>query len=189
MTIISLPNAGQSLGQTRDGIRGNFNNLTTTIGVNHALPGAANQGKHNFVEMPVQSAPPATLATEGGLFTQTTSGSSELYYQRDAVATNIQMTKGTPLLSSVSTMKSGTTFLPGGFILKWINVVINANPTTVNFTTEGIGAFPTNAFAAVVTININSQSNSCTVNSLLANTVDVYTTNTGKTHFLFIIGN
>lgn len=181
----NIPQTGQSLGETRDNIRNNFTNYNNVISVNHYAPNDGKQGKHKFVEMPVQASSPTTLANEGGLFTKTSSGNSELYYQRDAVATDIQMTKGTPVLSGAS----GSTFLPGGFILKWINVVINSNPQTLNFTTLGIGSFPNNLFVATVTINVNDQNMQATVNDGLTNTIDVYTTQTGVTHFLILIGN
>jgi len=83
----NIPATGQTLGQTRDPIRNNFTNYFDVMSVNHVAPNASGQGKHNFVEMPVQGSNPSTLSGEGGLFTKALSGSSILYYQRDANTT------------------------------------------------------------------------------------------------------
>ena len=83
----NIPDSGQTLGGSRSQISNNFANYYTVMSVNHVAPNASGQGKHAFVEMPVQSSVPATLAGEGGLFTQTLDGKSILYYQRDANTT------------------------------------------------------------------------------------------------------
>lgn len=85
MTFTSgIPATGQSLGSSRSQVAGNFANYNTVMSVNHVAPNASGQGKHNFVEMPVQASIPSTLASEGGLFTQTgNSSNSILYFQRD----------------------------------------------------------------------------------------------------------
>jgi hypothetical protein len=87
-----MPFSGQSLGNSRLQVLNNFKNYYDTIALNHVAPNTSGQGKHTFVEMPVQGSTPSTLAGEGGLFTKALSSDptkSILYYQRDAnVATN-----------------------------------------------------------------------------------------------------
>lgn len=143
MTFVpGIPASGQTLGNSRSQVQGNFANYNTVVSVNHVPPNASGQGKHAFVEMPVQSPDPATLAGEGGLFTKTTSGSSELYYLRDAVATIYQMTG--PFFSGQGALtKGGTTMLFGGIILKWGLV---AGPGNISFATECGSNFPNNCF-------------------------------------------
>ena len=70
MALNLVPNAGQNLAITRDPIRNNFNTIDTAFSVNHVSYGLAGQGKHNFVSMPVQAAPPVTAAAEMALFVQ-----------------------------------------------------------------------------------------------------------------------
>jgi|SRR5208337_377759 len=85
----NIPVSGQTLGGSRPLVNGNFTSLYNTIAVNHVPPNGSmgiGQGKHTFVEMPVQAVTPTTLVNEGGLYTQTLAGTSAslLYYQRDA---------------------------------------------------------------------------------------------------------
>ena len=85
-----MPFSGQSLGNSRTQVLNNFKNYYDVVSRNHVAPNASGQGKHTFVQMPVQSPVPSTLAGEGGLFTQSLSSDptkSILYYQRDANTT------------------------------------------------------------------------------------------------------
>jgi len=140
-----IPTSGQTLGGSRTQILNNFANYNTVMSVNHVAPNDSGQGKHAFVEMPVQSPDPATLAGEGGLFTKTASGSSEMFFLRDAVATAYQMTG--PFFSGQGALASGgTTMLFGGIILKW-GLVSGAGAKL--FVTECGSAFPNNCFGVV----------------------------------------
>jgi len=91
MTYVpGIPKSGQSLGSSRTQVLNNFTNYNNTISKNHVAPNSAGEGKHTFVEMPVQGLTPSTLAGEGGLFTKSLSTDptkSILYYQRDANTT------------------------------------------------------------------------------------------------------
>lgn len=181
-----IPQTGQSLGATRDPIRNNFTNYNTLVSVNHVAPNAVGQGKHKFVEMPVQSPDPATLAGEGGLFTKTTSSSSELFYLRDAVATTYQMTG--PLFTGQGALtKGGTTMLFGGIVLKWGFVSVGAGTTSVSFNTQCGSNFPTNCFT-VTTTSGSSTSSLASVNSVTNASFNVVT-NAVNTVYFIAIGN
>jgi hypothetical protein len=134
----NVPIGTQTLGQTVNAINNNFGNYNGLTAVNHGAPNSSNQGKHLFVEMPVQATPPTTLSGEGGLFTQTVGSpsASQLFYQKDGNATNFQMT------GPMSAGSSGYTTLFGGLILQW------ATGTNGGGNTFPI-AFPNNCFSVV----------------------------------------
>ena len=160
MTFIpSIPDSGQSLGASRPQIVNNFASLRDTISngsgaggkPNHTDVNSAGAGKHVFVEMPVQtpSAANLTLTNEFGLIAQTSAGSSELFFNRDGVntagtPTYIQLTKGIPVIGT-----NGSTFLPGGIIMKWFSYTQTSSSNTITFAAAGVGNFPNNAFGAV----------------------------------------
>lgn len=67
----NIPQPGDIPAQSQSQLLANFQEISTLIGVNHVNFGAAGEGKHNFVTMPVQGAAPVTLAGELALFSQT----------------------------------------------------------------------------------------------------------------------
>ena len=127
MTFVSAPNSGQSLGQTRDQMRTNTDLLRAAIAVNHVDLNLTDVGKHNFVEMPVQSVAPTTLSGEAATYSKNISGRSQVFFIRDAVAgSECALTAGDTSLPTFSTSTTytanntgGWTFLPGGLILQY----------------------------------------------------------------------
>lgn len=122
--VPAIPVGTQTLGNTVVSVNNNFGNYNGLIAVNHFAPNSTNQGKHTWVELPVFgsiSVPgpfPITFSGEGGLFTETLSGSSELYYQRDgATGSNFQMTG--PFVMNIGSPTNGSVVLYGGLIMKW----------------------------------------------------------------------
>ncbi len=76
-----IPTSGQSLGVTRDPIRNNFSAINTTIAVNHVAMNLADQGKHKFLQMPIQVSGPATAATgEGAIYTTEVSAAGPVQF-------------------------------------------------------------------------------------------------------------
>jgi hypothetical protein len=146
----NIPASGESLGASRLEVLNNFASLRTTISnvtqPNHVDVNASGAGKHVFVQMPVQTTGAANLpgANEGGLIAKTAAGSSELFYVRDAVSNYIQMTTGTPISGN-----NGSTFLPGGMILKWFRYGQTSASNVITFVGAGIGNFPNAVFGAV----------------------------------------
>lgn len=136
----NLPSTGQSLGFTRDPIRTNFQLIATTFAnamqPNHNAINSAGAGKHIFVQMPVQTTGAANLplASEGGMITQTVSGSSELFYVRDAIAIYTQLTRGNPVLNA-----KGSSYLPGGILINWQAKAAVAGVATFTFQTPFTG--------------------------------------------------
>lgn len=135
MPFVAVPNSGQSLGQTRDQIRNNLNELKSSLAVNHYDLDLSNVGKHMFMQMPVQGSLPATAMGEGELHTQTVSSLSQLFYSRDNVAgTLVQMTAGDTSQASFRQPNPGWTFLPGGIIMQYgISPVVNATTKVITY--------------------------------------------------------
>lgn len=136
----NIPASGQTLGNSRLQVLNNFASLRTTISnvtqPNHIDVNNAGAGKHIFVQMPVQTPGAANLplANEGGLITQTVSGSTELFYVRDNVNTYLQMT------GSVVTGNNGASVILGGIRIQWFRALA-ANGAVINFPVA-FGAVP-----------------------------------------------
>jgi len=149
----NMPVTTQSLGTTQPLVLANFAALRSTISnavqPNHVDVNSSGAGKHVFVQMPVQTASAANLpaANEGGLITQTVSGNSELFYVRDNTATYTQLTKGNTFLDVPTA--TGSTFLPGGLILKFGKYLTGGDGATITF--PG-GAFPNNCLNVQISI-------------------------------------
>lgn len=142
MSYTLIPNAGQSLGQTRDAIRTNFSLLNTTIGVDHfTLIGDSNPGKHRIIRFPtpiITANTPATAANEISFYTKAApAGFPQLFMKQQSIAlggADIQMTTNvTPgPIAVVYTPVSGgpsssqCTFLPGGYFMAFGFVNVNA---------------------------------------------------------------
>lgn len=152
----NVPIGTQTLGQTVTAVNDNFGNYNGVTSVNHGAPNSSVQGKHTFVEMPVQSTPPTTLSGEGGLFTQSAGSpsQSEMFYQRDSNATNYQMTG--PFLGSTS----GYTTLFGGVIFQWAAGSMSTGGSANTFPL----AFP-NACFGVVAVPVAGSVQTVTVTS------------------------
>ena len=67
----TIPTASDLLSQSQDDILNNFAGIKTLVDVNHVTFDAAGEGKHSFVQFPVQSPVPTTGVDEVGLYCQT----------------------------------------------------------------------------------------------------------------------
>ena len=86
-----VPNAGESLLDTRDVIRENFNIITTAQSVNHFVYGHADQGKHKFLQMPEQLSAPATGVNEGGVYTKVSNTTTRLFFRDEGSGSEVQL--------------------------------------------------------------------------------------------------
>jgi len=127
----SIPQPTDNLSDSQNDILNNFSSANTSFGINHfAFDNAtANNGKHNFVEMPVRGAIPAPLsASEATVYTKTAtsesaSTESNLYFTPDNSGNEYQLTRPiTGKFASFGT-SAGWTFLPGGLIMQWGTVI------------------------------------------------------------------
>lgn len=144
----------------------------------------------NFADRTVAgtSSDPAAIADAFIMYSKTDgAGNSELFGINENSAV-MQFTRGAPL-----NQQNGSSFLPGGMILKWGIFSMGAGITTadVNFPN---GAFPTSVYSLVIT--------GTTANSLNTAGVDLSNTNLTKfrafrsaspasnqSYFYFVMGN
>lgn len=130
MTFVLLPNAGQSLGQTRADIRENFNIIQDAFGRNHVslndgTPG--NRGKHNFSEYVAQGSTPTIIAGECATYGRNFGGVTQLTFTQDGTGNVYQLTRVIPAsvarfstnTNYTGTQSGGWTFLPGGMLLQY----------------------------------------------------------------------
>jgi len=137
----NVPGSGQSLGETRSIIQGNFEEIDDAFKVNHIDLGTAGQGKHPFLQMPNQSSAPTTAANEGAMYVLT----NQLFFREQSNGTQQQIS------GSVISGTFGECPLFGGLGLKWgISQFINGG-ATIDYTTVGLTDFSTNTYAVVAT--------------------------------------
>jgi hypothetical protein len=127
----NIPFSGESLGQSRPQVQGNFNLIQQTISQDHAAIAATGQGKHNQSTYPSQGAgygmskiSPATLTNENAIYSATDAFSNvQLFAQKanqSANAGGIQLTRtDTGAAIGANNNTNGYTFLPGGLIMQW----------------------------------------------------------------------
>jgi hypothetical protein len=149
----NIPLSTDNLNVSQGDIQGNFITANTVMGQNHyPFDDATIGGKHKFVDMPILAAVPSIAAGDGGLYTKTTSGRSNLFYTSDAAGNEIQIT--TSVNPSIIA-NGGFTFLPGGLIMIWGSFNPNVSTTVtfpnIAFTGYGGNGFPTACFQVQLT--------------------------------------
>lgn len=93
----NIPQPGDDPSDSQSFILDNFISLGTAIAQNHvAMTDLTNRGKHNFLQMPEQGAPPTTLPNEGGLFTQEQASATQLFWRPENNGTEQQLTNVIP---------------------------------------------------------------------------------------------
>lgn len=139
----NIPQPTDLLSASQPQILANFQALQTLIDVNHVDFASGNQGKHAFVEMPVQFPVPVTIAAEVGLYCQTSAitAQPELVFSRQFGSTApaaVQITEFT----SAGWTNPGWARLPSGILLKWHSGIGFGGATTkvVNVNTDVPGS-------------------------------------------------
>jgi hypothetical protein len=162
----NAPSADQPLMKT------NTNNLVTWMAVDHIQVKSANSGIHNVIHFNTQSGDPGvTVPATGQLYTKTVSGDQQLFYETGLGV--ISQLSG-PTTPSAAT--NGYVYLPGGILLQWGTIGVNASGayTPVTFATSNI-VFPNNCFNVVLTM-INNQGTGPSANSLFVRSGSVLKT-------------
>lgn len=111
----NIPQPTDQLSVSQSDILNNFMALQTLIDVNHVDFANGNQGKHFFVEFPVQFPVPTTAAGEVGLYSQTSSLTSqpELVFSKQGGTSVYEFT------SSGQLVNGGWVRHPSGILMKW----------------------------------------------------------------------
>lgn len=169
-----IPRSGQSLGNSRPQVQGNFDYINTAFAVNHVAFNAAGVGKHIYVQMPERDGTPSkpiptTAANEGALYTKEAQSITNLFWRQESNGTEVQLTNIAP-----SNATSGYSFLPGGFLIQWdLITLLNASTTPVTF--------PTNFDAATTPYSIQLTFATSTPSGVTLSVSTSTQTNTGFT--------
>lgn len=141
----NIPQPNDLISQSQADLLNNFQALQTLIDVNHVDFASADQGKHKFVEMPVQSVAPVFAAGEVGLYNLLygVSGVNEMFVKNQAG-------QATPF-TAVSKTTPGWAWLPCGLLIKW--GADTANGLTTNTFPVGVN-IP--AFTQILTMQITT---------------------------------
>src|SRR5690554_1420683 len=113
----NIPQPSNQLSVSQNDILQNFASIYTLVGVNHVQFDATGQGKHKWVDFPVQASNPSIVNTDVQLFskTSTITNAAELFIQKidsGAVTRTYEMSAG-------SLITDGWSYLPSGLLLKW----------------------------------------------------------------------
>lgn len=165
MTLNNVPLTGQTLGQTKVPINGNFVSIDTAFAQDHVPYNTASgvsvastgQGKHNRVTFPVQSASPPAVVAAGDdvlynfLFPGTAKNELYIHKQTQAGVAEIPFTASS--LSNVPPLntQSGWTYLPSGILVKWVVNQSITSSGTHNYTISSPGPSFTNLFWVGIT--------------------------------------
>lgn len=141
----NIPQPGDLLSQSQVDLLANFQAIKTLIDVNHVDFASGNQGKHFFIQFPVQSPVPTTGGGEVGLYSQTSTftGNPELVFSHQS---------GTGITEFTSSLQAsaGWSYLPSGILLKWGNSTANGSATTT-FPVAGTIPVFNNVFTVLLT--------------------------------------
>lgn len=133
----TIPATGHSGAQDYQGMQQNFSQIQTSFSVDHEplASGGGIDGKHKKVSLQIEGSDPGSTSSEMVLYSKTSSGSSELFLQRDSVATAIQLTKGTVNITgnSATPPSKGHSFLPGGLLIQWGSLTATSGGTAFTF--------------------------------------------------------
>jgi len=157
MSLPTVPNPGQTLGNSRPIIQNNFTAIGRAFIVDHVDYNTTNEGMHNRVSFPTQSSPPAAAAGIVQMYSQTSilTNQPELVFLRQTGST-----KPTPVeFTSAGWANPGWCRLPSGILMKWGQL----STTTYN-TLETI------AFPVVVGIPVFTEIYSCQLTVAAAQT-------------------
>ena len=169
----NIPQPTDTISNSQSQILGNFQSIATVIAKNHAPFNSSNEGKHNFVEMPVQSPVPVTVAGEVGLYCQTSAltGVPALVFAPQSAGTPVEFT------SSLQA-EDGWARLPSGILLKWGQAIVNPGDDIVTFpVAANIPAFsapPFNVYLQMISAPVFDPNAFSYVTNLLAIRFRVY---------------
>lgn len=150
MALNDTPLAAQTLAQTQNPIRVNFQTIDTAFSVNHVSYGIADQGKHKFLQLPEQGVAPTTAVNEAGLYSAVgaVSGVTELVFRRESNGTTIPFTESLQAAN-------GWTRLPSGLLLQWGTSTTNAGTGNAGVTVNFPIAFTTAVYNVQLTATNN----------------------------------
>lgn len=149
----NVPQSNQRIKDTQSPIQQNFVEIQNLITVNHGDFGAADAGKHKFIQFPQQASASSTAAQEMAMYAKnsTLTSQTELYIRRPSNGTEIEFT-------GALANTNGWTRLPSGILLKWgsqsYTLPQTAGSKTITFPTGAtIPAFSVAPYQVLLTMS------------------------------------
>lgn len=183
----AIPGPNDIISQSQAQLQTNFSQADLIFDINHVTfdnASVASRGKHRKVDL-ITVAAPGSIAGEAVIYQKIASGSSNLFMQRDANVTEIQLTGPTPIVAA-----TGQGFMAGAtspILYKWGQFTTNANPYVYTYTGNGLTAFPTSTLMVQLTpINAGGIGN-FRVSTVSATTFTVVAPS-GSSFFFYAIG-
>lgn len=176
----NIPQSTDLISNSQPQILANFSQLNTQFAVDHNAfnTGSGNgNGHHKKVFFDNAPVAPTVAGTESAIYPGLVSAAQQLFFKNAVGA--VQLT-GTTVASA-----SGSTFLPGGIILKWGTGAITGSTQTFPV------AFPNNAYSMIVVGSATSYTGGFVVSALSTTNFTVSrTSGSGNTGYYYIaIGN
>ena len=164
--------SGDTLAASRDPIRNNFSLIQTSLELNHGAFGAADQGKHKFMQMPEQGSAPTTAANEVALYAKqdpNAPGEAAIFYRQEGSGNEYQITTSHKTnLAQFGLSNPGWTFLPGGLLMQYgtYTQASSSGGTAVVFPTP----FAATPYAITLELNRDSGTDASTMIKALSAT-------------------
>lgn len=153
----NIPQPSDIPSQSQADLLNNFQAIQTLIDINHVDFASADQGKHKWVTLPVQTPSPPIAFGAGELalysFLSPVTTKNELYINKTNQATVVQVPTTASILSTSSNPGnnvSGWSYLPSGILLKWGNDTANGD-TNILFPVAGTIPVFTNVMCLLIT--------------------------------------
>lgn len=132
MAYNDVPLANQRISDTQPLIQSNFQQIQAAISVNHVpiADGTGDQGKHKFIQFPVQVVTPVFSATEFGLWNESDGAHNQLYINNptNLATTQIPLAASTLDTNAAPTSANGIfTYIPSSFIIQARSFAVNAD--------------------------------------------------------------
>jgi hypothetical protein len=117
----NIPQATDRISVSQPQILANFLSIFNAFNQNHVdfNSGVSLDGKHKFLQMPVQATPPTTNTSEIGLYARTSpiTADPELVFQRENNGDIFEFTSSGP--RTTSNNQVAWTRLPSGILIQW----------------------------------------------------------------------
>lgn len=141
----NIPQATDLISVSQNDILNNFKAIGTAFDVNHVDFNATGAGKHFKVEMPNQTVDPTPPGGQSTIYSK----SGDIWAIRGA-GTPYQLTNAVNATPAIFG-NAGSTFLPGGLILKWGNRTGVTDQSAIIFSVDS-SAFINNCFQVWVSL-------------------------------------
>lgn len=188
--IPNLPTPNQTIAASQPLINRNFTVLETAFTVDHTpLENTTYQGEHNKVTLTTRTAPTFVVdppASPDGpiLYSKVASNALNEMFFESTGGTIVQMSN---LANPVTVASGGSTFLPGGLILKWGSVTGKPAGTPFTFNAISGSNFPNSCFSMTLGI-FNNGSTTASFTALGKTGATIFSSNVNAVYYM-AIGN